>query len=125
MKDFSPLSSSHCRITRSPWSTGEVPTPDAEARDDAGIELPVQLALEVVGVEALRAEVGVDARAVRDGVGEAKLAAGGGCRGRALPGDALPQYAAALRVERQHLEGVPAVGAHRRDERTPCPPSCA
>ena len=90
-----------------------MPTPDAEARDPARLPAPLQVALEVVGVEPFRAEVGVDERAVGHGSGRREAAAAvARVVGRSLPGGPLPQDAAARGVERHHLEGVLAVGAH-------------
>ena len=123
MNDLSPLSSSHCRMIRSPWSTGDVPYAHAHGRDAAQLRLPEQLAVEVVRVQALRPEPRVHALAVHDRRGRGEAAAAvARVVGVALPRGLLPQHLPAVGVHRQHLQRLRAVGAHAVGmRRTPCP----
>ena len=84
----------------------------AEGRDAARPPLPGQVAVEVVRVDALGAEVRVDALAVghRRGRGEA-AAPVARVVGRSFPGHALPEDLAGARVEGQDLQRLLVVGA--------------
>ena len=123
------------RPTRSPLSSSRWMMTQVlvEDRRRAGAEperrelldrLPERLAVEVVRIQPLRTEVGVDPAGRRSPPSGRQRAAPMPCVvDRSLVGDVLPERLAGLGVERQHLERVLPIGRRRcRDGRMACPP---
>ena len=84
-----------------------------EQRKLADVGLPLEVAVDVVAVQALGPEVGHDHRAVGDhgrrGVAAAAVPV---VEHGALVGGAFPQHGATCQVKRQHLHRVELVDAH-------------